>query len=281
VTRQISFPFRAIAFALSMLWFCLGEQPGLAEDYPSPTVGVPAKISSLVLPGTKLKGKPLIDDAPMVVSVINAFQEIDGFRYDLEFQGFEPKKYNLSKWLVREDGSSTDGLPVVEVEVLRLLPKEGIHMPHELPTSSLPELGGYGPFAKAMAIAWGIGLLCLIFLRGPKKKSKNQQEPVLSLADLLNDRLKSVFQGKVDPKQHAELERMLFAMWRRRLGLESVNTDEALRQIRSHKDAGELMQQLEEWMHSPAPNTDVDLANLLKPYKNIPASELDSSGGGK
>lgn len=279
MTRQMNIPFRAIVVALGILGCCLCGQPSSAQDYPSPTVGVPAKISSLVLPGTKLKGKPLIDDAPMVVSVINAFEEVDGFRYDLEFQGFEPRKYDLAKWLVREDGSATDDLPVVEVEVLRLLPEAGIQLPNELETGQLPELGGYGSFAKAVAIAWGIGLLCLIFLRGPKRKNKNAKKPTLSLADLLKDRLRSVFEGNSDPKQHAELERLLFAMWRRRLGLEGVSADEAMRKIRQHEDAGQLMQQLEEWMHSPSPSQNVDLAGLLKPYENIAASELQPRGG--
>jgi hypothetical protein len=249
-----------------------------ADDLRTPTVGVAGQISSLVLPGTKLEGKPLVDDAPMVVQIINAFKHGDGFRYDLEFQGFEPRKYDLKNWVVREDGSTTDDLPSIEVEVVSLLPK-GLQNPNKLEPGELPNLGGYGLLAKIVAIAWGLGLLCLIFLRGAKKKKNEEQEKTESLADLLKDRLSAVFAGKVNPTQYAELERMLFGMWRRRLKLENVSADEALRKIRNNDDAGPLMRQLEEWMHSPNPTTDVDLASLLKPYQNIPAAELDGSGG--
>lgn len=281
MTGQKHIRVLATAVAINVLLAGFTGREGSAEDFPSPTVGVAGKISSLVLPGTKLKGKPLVDDAAMVVTVVNAFEEIDGFRYDLVFQGFEPRKYDLAKWLVREDGSSSDGLPKVEVEVLSSLPKEGMHNPNELKSGDLPELGGYGDFAKVLAVAWGVGLLCLIFLRSPKKKNESEEGSTVSLAELLTDRLNAVFDGQVRPEQHAELERMLFGMWRRRLGLENVSADEALGTIRAHQDAGPLMQQLEEWMHSPSPRSDVDLPTLLKPYQNIPASELEPRGGGR
>jgi hypothetical protein len=248
-----------------------------AEDNQSPSVGTAGTVSSVVMLGSKLKGKPLVNDPPMVVQVVNTFPHVDGFRYDLRFQGFEPGKYDLAEWLVREDGSEIGDLPKIEVEIVSLLPA-GQVTPHELGAGSIPFLGGYQWLVTLAAIAWSIVLLALILGGRRKNKKRIEQASELTLADLLHERLSRAYDQKLEPKEYAELERMLLAMWRRRLKLENVPTDQALRQIRDHKDAGPLMRQIENWMHSPKPLHEVDLPTLLKPYQGIPATALDQPG---
>ena len=252
----------------------------VAQDATWPSVGVAAKIDSVILPGSELEGRPLFDDAAMVVQVENAFVHGDSFRYDLRYQGFEPGEHDLSKWLVRKDGSSTDDLPAVMVTVRSLLPP-GQKQPNTVEPGALPYVGGYQLFAFIMAGAWLAVLLGLIFFGRSRKKKKTTEEQTISLADLLKDRLQAAAANEMDSGQYAELERVLFSMWRRRLGLEDMPAAAAMQAVRSDKNAGPLMRQLETWIHSPSRDSDLDLASLLKPYQNIPASELKAPGGDK
>ena len=271
----------SVLVAISLLFgfgFGFGETL-LAQETSWPSVGVAAKINSVILPGSELEGKPLIDDAPMVVQVEDVFAHGDSFRYDLRYQGFEPGEFDLSKWLVRKDGSSTDDLPTVSVTVRSLLPP-GQKLPNEIKAGKLPFVGGYQTLVIIAAGAWFAVLFGLIFAGRSWKKKQTAQEQTISLADLLKDRLQAAG-NDMDSKQYAELERVLFSMWRRRLGLENMPAAQAIQTIRSDKNAGPLMRQLETWIHSPNRDPNQNLASLLQPYQNIPASELKSPGGGK
>ena len=252
----------------------------LAQESEWPSVGVTAELDSVILPGTELEGRALFDDAPMVVQVKNVFAHGDSFRYDLSYQGFEPGEHDLSKWLVRKDGSSTDDLPKIPVKIRSVLPP-GQQKPNDIESTELPSMGGYTLLAKIAVVAWVLGLLGLIFIGRARKKKSKQEETEVSLADLLKDRLAAAEKGEMTSGQYAELERMLFSMWRRRLGLEDIAAAEAVQKIRENEKAGPLMRQMETWIHSPNRDTNLDLSELLNPYRDIPASELESPGGGK
>lgn len=263
---------------LLLLLSCSGGV--LAQEATWPSVGVAAEIDSVILPGTELEGRPLIDDAEMVVQVVDVFAHGDSFRYDLRYQGFEPGEYDLAKWLVRKDGSSTEDLPAVTVTVRSLLPP-GQKLPNSIEAGDLPYVGGYQWLVIIGAVLWFVVLLGLVFVGRSRKKKQASEDPAMTLADLLKDRLQAAAANKLDSGQYAELERVLVSMWRRRLGLEKMPAADAMQKIRADENAGPLVRQLETWMHSPQRDADLDLASLLQPYQNIPASELDLPGGGK
>jgi len=236
----------------------------------SPTVGAAGNIDQIILPGSELAAKPLIPNSPMVVRIVRAFPHGDSFRYDIVFHGLEPGKYNLADWLVRKDGSSTDDLPEIPVEVTSLLPPGQVE-PNELETGWIPRLGGYRNVMIGAIVLWSLILLGLIFLGQKQPEAAKEEEKRVTLADMLQTRLEAAFENRMGKEQYAELERMLYAYWRKRLELESLDPASALRHIHDHPEAGPLMQQLEQWMHNPAPDKDVDLAILLEPFRNLPA----------
>ena len=271
VAKENSFWIVCLIFSL-----CMTEST-LAEEERSPTVGTAGFVEQIVLPGTELAGKPLEQGDPIVVRVLRSFPHGDSFRYDIRFHGMEPGKFNLAQWLRRKDGTSADDLPEISVEIMSLLPPGQIE-PNELETGWIPSLGGYRNVAFAVGVLWVLVLLGLIFLGRKKKRVADTTAEPVSLADLLQSRIEKAMENQMEPGQYAELERMLFAFWQKRLGLLELPTLDAMVRIKADSDAGPLMRQLEQWMHSPTPRSDVDLPNLLKPFRDLPADTPGFNG---
>ena len=235
-------------------------------------------IEDVILPGSEMVAKPITGDPEMIVQIEDAIPHGDSFRYTIRFSGLEPGDHDLADWLMRKDGSAAGELPAIPVTIESLLPAGQI-TPNQLPEGWIPNMGGYKVVMTVAAAIWGLVLLVLMF--GGRKKKDTKEESVAaprSLADLLKDRLEAAFENKVGPEKYAELERMLFSMWRKRLGYESLPLQEAMSKIKSDEQAGPLMVQLENWMHRPASdNQDVDLSKLLEPYRNLSVNELESA----
>jgi hypothetical protein len=245
-------------------------QESQPKDKRNPSVGAAGYIPDVILPGSELAAKPLEEGSPIVLRITKVFPHGDSFRYNFTFHGLEPGKFNLVNWLERKDGSSTDELPEIEVDIQSLLPSGQIR-PNALETGLLPRLGGYRNVAIATATLWTLVLLGLIFLGRKKAAEDAKPEKRLSLAELLKTRIEAAMDNRMDSSQYAELERMLFGYWRKRLGLETESAEAALGKIKEHSEAGPLMIQLEQWMHNPSASRDVDLAELVAPFKNLPA----------
>jgi len=249
-----------------------------SKPLASATVGAPRVIEDIILPGSEMVAKPLAGDPEMILQIVDAIPHGDSFRYTIRFSGLEPGEHNLADWLARKDGSAAGELPAIPVTIESLLPAGQI-TPNQLPEGWIPNMGGYKVVMAVAVAIWSLVLLALMF--GGRKKKVRQEEsgpPPRTLADLLKDRLEAAFENKVGPENYAELERMLFSMWRKRLGYESLPLQEAMTKIKSDEQAGPLMVQLENWMHRPASdNQDVDLSKLLEPYRNLSVNELESA----
>ena len=100
-------------------------------------------------------------------------------------------------------------------------------------------------------MVWFAVLVGLVFIGRSRKKKHVAEDQTISLAELLKAKLQSAAANELEPGQYAELERVLFGMWRRRLNLEEVTAAQAMQTIRADKNAGPLMRQLETWIHSP------------------------------
>lgn len=249
--------------------------PVAADEKRDPTVGAEGRIEQIILPGTELKGKPLTGLAPLVVRVVEVFPHGDSFRYDIQFHGLEPGHYDLREYMERKDGSPTDDLPELKVQIKSLLPPGQIQ-PNPLGEGWLPRLGGYKVLATIAVIFWFAVLLGLIFLGRKKEAIAGETAKPVTLADLLQPRLTEAAENRMEPAQYAELERMLFAFWRKKLNLETDSADQALAKIKADSEAGPLMKQLEQWLHNPVRDQNIDLAQLLTPYREIPADGFES-----
>ena len=241
---------------------------------------MPGHIADLILPGSPLEVTPIERDAPMVVRILQTIGHgPDQNRYEIEYYCLEPGDYDLAKYLRRIDGSSTDDLPEVKVTVASQL-GAGQVKPHELLTRNTPRVGGYKMWLTIGGVVWGLGLLGLLF--GGRKKLTAEQEAAkqMSLADRLRPLVEEAMRGELNDSQQAELERMLLTYWRSKLNLNDASAAEAITTLRNHDQAGELLRQLEGWLHIPADRRQqVDVGRLLEPYKNVQADVIGSTGG--
>jgi hypothetical protein len=251
-----------------------GGESGRTPTGPAPlTVGVHGRVRQVVIAGAECEPIPLTDRRQaIVVRITGLFPHGTDFRYDLEYYGLEPGRYDLVQYLRRTDGTPLQGAAPIEVEIVENLPP-GQPRPAPLDESSLPVVGGYTRWLWIGGMLWGFGLLALLFLHRAKTEQAGPavQRP-LTLADRLRPLTEQARAGTLDSTGKAELERLVLGYWGGRIGIASIGSVEALQQLKAHPDAGELLRQMETWLHAPPGRGDsVDLHALLAPYASIPA----------
>jgi hypothetical protein len=241
---------------------------------------MPGKLTGVVLPGSELEPKPYDDrKRPVVVQSLTAYPHGTAFRYDIEFYGLDPGTYDLRDYLKRKDGSPTTDLPPLPVKVNPIRPPGQVE-PNKLEIDRGPRVGGYWLMVGAGVLVWVLGLLALVgWFLWPLLRSHRgvaYARPV-SLADRLRPLVEGAIAGKLTQPELASLERALLAFWRRRLGLEAAEPAEAMAVMRKDPDAGPLLGQLEAWLHKPGARGPADVAELLRPYRDLPPDAADLS----
>jgi hypothetical protein len=260
---------------LVLLLMCIGFARANAAELPSATVGMPARIEQLVLPGSELEVKPRTDlRTPIVLRIERVFPHGTAHRYDLVWYGLEAGVFDLRDYLQRKDGTPLTEVPSIRVEVVSTLPP-GQVLPNELDSGKLPRVGGYVVVLATFGVLWIAGLAAIVLL-GRKRKGQRVREALLapSLAERLRPLVEAAMAGQLARHELALLERTLLAYWRNRLNLEHEPPSDAASRMRAHAEAGPLLRQLELWLHSPTRDAAVDVPLLLKPYQNLPPETL-------
>lgn len=277
---------RRVPTLLPLLLLAAVTAPAADRDAPArprsrSTVGMPARLEQVVLPGPELEVKPIEDRrAPLVVRIAAVYPHGTDFRYDIIYYGLEPGRYDLRESLRRKDGAPLKDLPALPVSVEPVLPPGQIE-PHRPPLESSPRLGGYRWLAIAGGLAWFAGLVA-IALGGRRRRIAAEAAAArpMSLADRLRPLVEAAMAGTLGRGQEAELERLLIGYWRRRLGLERAEPARVMAVLREHDEAGPLLRRLEDWLHRPPGEAAraADVAALLAPYRSIPAEEPEAAG---
>ncbi len=243
------------------------------------TVGMRGRIEELPLPGSPLRAVDVEDPqkADAIVRVIEVLPHGTAFRYTLEVTPLVAGRLDLRDHLEREDGTTTDDLPELLVEVRAVLPFTQVE-PNALELTDPDRVGGYRAWQIAAAVFWVAGLLAILFVGRRRRQARDdgKRQTVLTLADRLRPLVEAARTETLDPGGRAELERLILAHWRQRRNLEGVKAAEAIATLRRDPEAGALLFKLEEWLHSPVTTDSVDVASLLEPYRNvtdIPAGE--------
>ncbi len=258
----------AISPSLSLLlWVTiLGSARG--DDQREVEVGMNARIDQIVIPGPELEVIPHDDRSrPIVLRITATYPHGTNHRYDLVYSGLEPGEYDLTDYLRRKDGSAHEELPEIAVKVTAVLPQDRVR-PNVLTSSESPSVGGYQTLVIVGSLLWLLGLVAILLIgRRRKLESEVTVDRPVTLADRLRPIVEEAIRGSLARERQAELERLLLTYWRRRLDLESTPAADAIQTLRQHPEAGELLRQLENWLHRPEPIGEVDVGALLAPYR--------------
>ena len=236
-------------------------------------VGLTGELKDVLLPGPELRVKPDTGGrSPVVLRITATYPHgTAGFRYDFSWSALEAGPHNLSQYLERQDGHPPDGLPPVPVEAVALLPPGP---PRTLPefAAPLPQLGGYRTALIAGGVVWLGGLIGLICWRRKKAvPGIAEAEAAVPLEERLRPLLEQARAGSLDAEGRARLDRLVLGFWRSRLGLTGITMSEAMKQLRAHPEAGQLLRHVEEWLHSgKAAARESAVAELLMPYLSSP-----------
>lgn len=247
----------------------------------APSVGMPARLGDLVLPGTELEVLATDSRAAVAARIVVARPHGDAFRYDIEYWGLEPGEHDLRPLLRRKDGSTTDDLPPIPVSVRSVLP-QGLVKPHAPENAPLPGLGGYQLLLIAGGVVWVAGLGWIVLSGRKRRQTARGAAPrARTLAERLRPLVERAVRGELSREERAQLELSLVALWRRRLRLEEQRPSEVLAILRAHAEAGPLLTKLEEWLHQPEPEREVDLNALLAPYRELSEDALEPASAGR
>lgn len=259
------------ATAILLITLCSGLQADEKSGPPTSRshVGVAAVVSQIVIPGSELEIKPVDDHkAPVVLRITGTFKHGSDYRYDLEYYGLEPGRFDLRDSLQRKDRSSMETVPPLWVEVTSRLPPGQI-VPSDFAATTLPPLGGYRSVMFGLFAVWGAITLWLAMGRRRARLQARVVEPAPSLADRLRPLVTQAVAGTLPQEGQAELERLLLGYWRTRIGLTHADPAEAMIVLQRHPHAGPVVRQLEEWLHRGPGSSDVDVAAVLAPYQNV------------
>lgn len=264
-------------FITAVLFITFSAGVCSADEQSTATVGMSARIDQVILPGSELKVKDIKEGDPIVLRMISVHPHgPDMFRYALEYYGLKSGEYNLVDFLERVDQNPLGEVPEVKVQIESILAADRVE-PNSPAAAPIPRIGGYQFWLRVAVVLWVIGILFILFAR---RKQANEHETgaglqAPSLADRLKPMVEKAISGKLSNSQMAELEMMLVAFWRKRLHLEQTYVAQVTQALKNHEEAGPLLRQLEILLHRPCSDNEVNVAQILEPYQNLPAEALD------
>ena len=266
--------FAFVVLATILVWPNTLQAESETDERKVP-VGISGRLEQVVIPGALLEERPIDGSkTPMVLRIEASYPHGSNHRYDLVYYGLEPGKYNLIDYLQYPDGTPFEGDDQLEVVVYPVLPPDVVK-PNEIEIHKTGRFGGYRTMAIIAGIGWVVGLVLILTVgRGAKRDDGREVRPT-TLADRLRPIIESASRGSATHRELAHLERMLVAYWRRRLGLDSLPSAQAIGQLREHSESGPLLLELESWLHRPGGEADCDVESLLAPYRELPADALE------
>lgn len=219
------------------------------------------------------------DDAVLLLRVGNAESLADGqWRTELRFLARRPGAYDLRDSLsYGPDRPVGETIPAILVQVDSLLPADHMGDLDGIPGLDGPDDGGFRTIFRVVLALWLIPAFAWLIWRWHKRP---RPEPIIvehvpTLAELIQPFINRAIAGELDLEGQAKLERLLLGYWRERLALQAEDQTAALRKMRQHAEAGELLRAVEAWLHRPdhAPADQAEVQRLLAPYQGVAVAQ--------
>jgi hypothetical protein len=241
-----------------------------ADEWPS--VGMEGQMVA-VLANDGLQAKPVDDKSELVVRIASARKEGQHTRYDIRYIGHEPGEYDLAQWLLHQDPAGASDLPSLPVTIASVLPDAHTGHLEEWTRSRMPRLGGYAIAITAACSAWLAVLVALLITgwrgRQPNVAEAETHDDQQELIHILRDCVEDILSGDATVGDKARLEFLLLRHWSDKLGQPNPDMLLIIKRMREHPEAGPLLNALEDWLHRPPGEREVDVPALLAPYKTI------------
>ncbi|MCE9547812.1 MAG: hypothetical protein K8T25_20255 [Planctomycetia bacterium] len=189
---------------------------------------------------------------------------------ELHFIGTRAGRFDLRDYLQRKDGQPLTDMQPIPIEVQALLPANFVGDLESHPDPPLPQFLPYRTILVILGAVWaalGIRHVVRRFAARPRVVAVvSKTEP--SLEEQISPLVAAAAEGKLSPADKARLEQLLLGIWRRRLELGDTSAEELLAKMRNHAEAGDLLKQLELWLHSRQRTEPADVDNLLASYRH-------------
>lgn len=267
-TRRLSSLIAPIA---ALAW--IGATTAWAQD-EAPGVTVRRGITgetTFVYDGPELIADPRQDLAAPLLLRIERDPD-DPSRYAARFIGSVEGEYDLRTLIQRRDGTRTDDLPPLRVQIVSNLPDGAQTDLFDAADLQVGLTGGYTVAMLALAGVW-LGVPVVVVGRRLARRAPEETveaaPPPPTLADQLRPLVEAAAQRELSVHEQARLELLLYSYWRRRVAPEAPDVAGAITIIRADPVAGELLEAVEAWLHRPGEaHHDPDrLAELLAPYR--------------
>ena len=247
------------------------------------TVGIEGRVIFRHPRGEPVQSVPVNDKASVVVRIADSTPDGEFVLYDLRFIAQYPGEFDLRECLRRTDGAPLTGASPLPISVGHLLPGDHQGALFETDGSGVPAIGGYRLALIAIGVLWAIPPLVWLVRRLMRKPPSHEAAPAqpVTLADQLRPLVEQAIRGTISTADRASLELLLLAYWRERLGLAAEGLDHAgaIRRLRGHEEAGELLSLLERWLHRPPRDDEVvDVSAVLARYCH--SKPIVLTGGG-
>ena len=225
--------------------------------------------------GKPLKAKPQLDsDAPIGIRLSSS--PSDNQNYEVSFLGIKEGRYDLLAFMENVDGTEVRDLAPILVEIVSMLPKDQRSDLFEAATFKPQVWGGYRLSICLIGLIW-LSIPIIFLIRRSMRTKPMVVAPIVEEAPTFADQLKPLVEsaaaGTLSVREKGRLELLLVHYWRERISLQGVDMANAIRQLRSHPEAGQLITKVESWLHQSG-TTDTDLegspssiVELLKPYR--------------
>jgi hypothetical protein len=222
--------------------------------------------------GPAVEALPVDDDSPVVLRIAEAVSDGDATICEIRYIGVKPGRYDLRDYLRRADGGPLAGVEPIPVAIRSVLPADHNGQLDELPRLPLP---GAWPYRLFLAVAGGLWLVPVAWLtvrRVARRRRRPERPPAgePTLADQLRPLVEAAVLGRLSTADQARLELLLIAYWRKRLELTGCSAAELLVQLREHPESAAPLGQLEQWLHRRPGSCRVDVAAVLRPYRDDP-----------
>ena len=239
----------------------------LSSNAAPPTVGLEGRLEVLLPPD--LTAIAADNKAPLLLRIASTRPHGSFVHYDLRYIGRLPGEHNLRDYLLTQNNQPATNLPSMMVEVMGVLPAQHNGWLEDQALQSPSVFGGYRGIIGTIVVVWAL-LFVPLFFMGKRKEEPVMEEPEaeLSLADRMRPLVEQATSGTISDDDKAALERMLITHWQHELNLDTESGERLIPKIREHAEAGRLLRALEDWLHRPPGTVQVNIDELLKPYRN-------------